>query len=478
MKERLHKVLALFLMGALLTVTLGLAVPNINVSVQELGNGSCDLKSPVQWANVHLVWATRRNTMTLEAIEVYFSDDLPRGTEIRLLLRITGYHSFWDNTPSTDLISNVTTLPADLNSGEVISLTPNGTYSYWVFPLFGFPVPSVENVTIVLVGGQSICPGGIVLSVQNIGVGSTSYSPPPVSLTQINVTVNNLGGPELKDYVLNFTVSSSCIPDLSKVYVTDSSGNPLYFWAFNDSENGKIWFWVNYTVPANSVSNVTIHLNGTGTSSYFDPYKVFWNFTEGLTVSQYQLFEIYVNLSKMEDLGYSGYAMEFLPALDIPLNNYPGPMFLTFYQYRRRRHYLYGLGLNYWISFSTASFSFQLGSVTLAGTSLDQLGLWDYAIINEDAPVSPVGVYSVVADNSTKNVALYMNGTFVGSSNVNRNSVLVSPLIGQYTANDQSYYPWVGVRPYLSSAPAISVPADCTGSFGGRDYTFTLYFRP
>ena len=475
MKERLHKVLALFLMGALLTVTLGLAVPNINVSVQELGRGGCDLKSPVQWANVHLVWATRRNTMTLEAIEVYFSDDLPRGTEIRLLLRNTGYHSFWDNTPSTDLISNVTTLPADLNSGEVISLTPNGTYSYWVFPLFGFPVPSVENVTIVLVGGQSICPGGIVLSVQNIGVGSTSYSPPPVSLTQINVTVNNLGGPELKDYVLNFTVSSSCIPDLSKVYVTDSSGNPLYFWAFNDSENGKIWFWVNYTVPANSVNNVTIHLNGTGTSPYFDPNKVFWYFTnESITLEGSFLssdtYSIPYNVYNILNSGYSGYTVDTYASFGHAGMSLP---FLGPYWVALTNGNYYGLGITddggvYIVSGPEAS------QVSLGGDPLGEIPSWGPGLCS----ISLQSIKRRIFTEMSYEGMPFVSYTFKGAFRLGFTPRFILGQGGMFGLGNESVFDWIGFRPLGRFSPEITVLSSCSTSSGGGDYTFTLYFRP
>jgi len=459
---------------------LGLAVPNITVNVQEVGSGGCWVESPVQWATIILEWSKSGSliqTWSLSGASVIFSNDINGPVNFTVIMRISGYSRWYDSNPSVDIVKGVLSTPSGVVAGHSYSLTLNDTPSYDVSPLLGIPEPETLNATGIVMGGSTSCNGIISLLVKGIGIGSTSYSPPPVAIPTINVTINNTGNPELRDYVVNFTVSSSCIPILSKVYITDSSGNPLYFWAFNDSANNKIWFWVNYTVPANSVSNITIHLNGTGASPYFDPNRVFWNFTENLSVSQFSLWGIYVNVSKMGELGYSGYAVDSFSSLDISQDNYPGPMFLTFYRYNGGTHYFYGLGINYWISFSTFSLSFQLGSVILSGSSLNQLNLQSYTVFNDSVSISRNGLYSIVADNSTKSIGLYLNGTFIDSTSVDPQGVLILPIIGQYYADSGSHYYWIGVRPYLPSVPKVSVPPDCAAPGGEGDYTFTLYFR-
>ena len=457
---------------------LGLAVPNITVNVQEVGSGGCEVASPVQWATISLEWSKSGSwiqTWSLTGASVIFSNDISGPVNFTVIVKISGYH-LYELNPSVDVVKGVLSTPSGVVAGQSYSLTLNDTPNYEVFPPL-ISEPEIINATGIVMGGSTSCNGIISLLIEGIGVGSTSYSPPPVTIPTINVTINNTENPELRDYVVNFTVSPSCIPDLSKVYVTDSSGKQLYFWAFNDSTNGKILFWVNYTVPANSVREIMIHLNGTGTSPYFDPNRVFWNFIENLSVSQFSLWGIYVNVSKMGELGYSGYAVDSFSSLDISQDNYPGPMFLTFYRYNGGTHYFYGLGINYWISFSTFSLSFQLGSVILSGSSLNQLNLQSYTVFNDSVSLSRNGLYSIVADNSTKSIGLYLNGTFIDSTSVDPQGVLILPIIGQYYADSGSHYYWIGVRPYLPSVPKVSVPPDCAAPGGEGDYTFTLYFR-
>ncbi|NJE48302.1 hypothetical protein [Thermococcus sp. 9N3] len=463
---------------AILTVGLSLAVPDISVKVQPLGLGACQVKSPITWATITLHWSKSGGiiqTWTLTGASVVFSNDVHGEFNFTIQIKIQGYRSFWDSTPTTDLVKGTFSTNSGILAGTVYQLTLNASPNYAVSPFFNFPEPEIVNAVGTVAGGIALCPGEISLVSEGIGTGSTSYSPPPLNVSEIRITVNNTGNPELRNYVINFTVSPSCVPDLSKVYVTNSSGKQLYFWAFNDSTNGKIWFWVNYTVPANSVREIIIHLNGTGTSPYFDPNRVFWNFTENLELSEMMLQVIGVNLSRISARGYTGYVIDTYANLDVPNSYHPGSMFLGFYQYRRGIYYLHGIGINYWVSFSTLSYSYQLGSVTLAGTNPSQLSLWSYSVVNDNIPLSSSGLYSVAFNNLTKNIGLYLNGTFLGSTKVR--GTLIPPILGQYNANSGSHYYWIGVRPFASSPPRVSLPTTCSAPSSGT-YTFTLYFRP
>ncbi|WP_099211431.1 hypothetical protein [Thermococcus henrietii] len=468
----------LLFLPLVLLVTIGLAVPNITLGVQPITSGSCELKSPVGWATITLHWSKSGGLIqrwTLTGASVVFSNDVSGLVNFTARIEILGYRSLGDAYPTLDVVRATFSTNSGISAGAVYQLTLNASPTYIVSPFLNSPEPEIVNAEGTVTGGTTLCPGRISITSEGIGIGSASYSPLPVGVPQINVTINNTGNPELRDYVVNFTVSPSCILNLSKVYVTDSSGKQLYFWAFNDSANGKIWFWVNYTVPANSVREIIIHLNGTGTSQYFDPNRIFWNFTGNLGLSEMTLHQIGVNLSRISALGYTGYVIDTYANLDIPNSYHPGPMFLGFYRYRRGIYYLYGIGINYWISFSTLSYSYQLGSVTLAGTNPSQLSLWSYSVVNDNIPLSSSGLYSVAFNNLTKNIGIYLNGTFLDSTKVR--GTLIPPILGQYNANSGSHYYWIGVRPFASSPPRVSLPATCSAPSSGA-YTFTLYFRP
>ena len=461
------------LLVVLLIIGLGLAVPNINVKVQSLGVGRCQVKSPVTWATVTLHWSRSGSviqTCTLEGASVVFSNDVSGPVNFTLIMNISGYHNWYDSNPSLDVVKGVLVASSGIIAGQYYSLTLNDTPSYDVFPLFNIPEPSLVNATGIITGGQTACADVIYLSIEGIGIGSTNYSPPPVSLTQINITVNNLGNPELRNYVLNFTVSSYCIQDLSKVYVTDSSGNPLYFWAFNDSKNGKIWFWVNYTIPANSVNNITIHLNGTGTSPYFNPNKVFWYFEDTPVSIQGGIFSGNVHVlnypvSNFLNEGYDGYAVDTNATLGTPLiSTGLGPYFLSFYY---SGQYI-GIG-----ALSNSSFYLVYGTrLTRANTAGNSLGI---------LPSWGPGIYSVVNYISGTNYYTHLNFNgerFFESQWASGINLLGNFVLGQRYYGNPSTYEWIGMRPVTYPFPKIMVPEDCGAPGGGGDYTFTLYFRP
>ncbi|WP_297514600.1 DUF2341 domain-containing protein [Thermococcus sp.] len=453
-------------------------MPDISVKVQPLGLGECQVKSPVTWATITLYWSKSGGiiqTWTLTGASVVFSNDVHGEFNFTVQIKIQGYRSFGDSTPTTDIVKGTFSTNSGISAGAVYRLTLNASPNYAVSPFFNLPEPEIVNAIGTVAGGTALCPGEISLVSEGIGTGSTSYSPPPLNVSEIRITVNNTGNPELRNYVINFTVSPSCIPDLSKVYVTDSSGKQLYFWAFNDSTNGKIWFWVNYTVPANSVREIMIHLNGTGTSQYFNPNRVFWYFNDITLSIQGGLLSgnIYVldyPVSNFLNAGYDGYAVDTNATLGKPslgsivLPTWLGPYFISVVD---DAGYYYGLG-------ATGNDSIYV----VEGSAPDRVN-------NGGAPVGTLpswgpGVYSIVnyIYNAGVHTRLYFElsefiaGYWTGSQTLARYFML-----GQRYGGP-SVYEWVGVRPIAYPAPRVIVPSDCGASIGGGEYTFTLYFRP
>lgn len=472
--RNLSAVGAVVLVILLLITAMGLAVPSITINVQEIGAGNCDVKSPVQWATISLYWSQSGITWTLSGASVVFSDNVSGSFNFTAKIEIYGYN--WNKGSfSTDVIAGTLYTSSGIASGISYSLTLNDTPQYVVLPQWGYPEPEITNATGVVVGGSTSCVSVIDLLVKGIGVGSTSYSPPPASIPAINITVDNTGNSELKDYVVNFTVSPSCISNLSRVYVTDSSGNPLYFWVFNDSANGKIWFWVNYTVPADSVSNITIHLNGTGTSSYFDPNKVFWYFNDTPLSLQAGVFSgtahiIDYPISNFFSANYSGYAVDTNATLAKPTTwlgtvypNRIGPYFVSFYY----SGYYLGIGAagnsSLYLVYGTS-----LTGINNAGNSLGTLPSWG------------PGIYSVVNYGNGTNYYTHLNfegGNFFEGQWTSGVYLLSNFVLGQRYGGP-SVYDWIGMRPVAYPFPTIIVPADCAAPVGGGKYTFTLYFRP
>lgn len=475
---------ASLLLVALLSLSIaGLALPSITVNVQEVGSGSCDLSSPVDRADVTVGFQKSGSlviTWTLENVILSFPTSLPAGTVINLTMVVEGYRYWTDNQPTRDTIRLNTTLSSD---ASVVVLGVSNTYTYQSLSLRGIDPPKVLNLSVVVRDGLHTCSSGsIPLSVQEIGIGSSSYSPPPVNVPIINVTVNNTNGPELRDYVLNFTVSSSCLQYSSGVYVTDSRGNPLYFWYFNDSTHNKIWFWVNYTVPAYSTGNILIHLNGSGVSPYLNPEKVFWNFTSygsGISLGNDGVSNVdylYINTTLLSRLGYYGYISSIYLNLSVPSGTNPGPIWDGAIEYYNGYLYFHGLGIidflsNYYLCDPQLEFD---------GTQLRYYQAYWFGFNKIDSTPAGKTLVDVVFSNQSADVSLYFNGSFEGSNamrSVGSGPLWLSPIFiyGQYLGS--SVYYWVGIRPYVPKAPTVEVPSECSAPKVG-DYTFTIYFRP
>jgi len=462
-----HGVALLFLL-ILLFATVGLAVPRIKVGVQPAGSGGCEVRSPVKWATVTLNW--RKNpltfTWTLRGASVVFSSAVDGPVSFTLLMTIEGY-------PSVSIVRGTLSLKSGIVAGRSYRLVLNDTPSYLVAPPL-FPEPEVLNATGLIEGGASSCSGRLSILVGGVGFGSTSYSPPPLNVSEIKVAVNNTGNPELRNYVINFSLSPSCVPDLSRVYVTDSSGKQLYFWAFNDSTGGRIWFWVNYTVPANSIGNVVVHFNGTAPSPYLNPRRVFWYFTDRPVTLEGSLlnpatYSIPYNVYGILNSGYPGYSVDTYASLGHAGLGLPllGPYWVAL-----TNGGYYGLGIAddgsvYIVSGPAPS------QVSLGGNALGEVPSWG------------PGLYSVSLHSSGRRIsaemfyegAAFASRTFRGALRLRFTPHFVLGQGSMFGLSNGSVYYWIGFRPLARVPPRVTVPPSCGAPPGGA-YTFTLYFRP
>jgi len=101
-----------------LAVAAALAVPVIQVTIQQLGAGYSDVLSPVGKAWVNHEFKIEDGKIVLDKVKVKFDKDLPQGSYIRIELRDSD-----DNV----LASGETTLTQDLSAGTwlEIDLSPD-----------------------------------------------------------------------------------------------------------------------------------------------------------------------------------------------------------------------------------------------------------------------------------------------------------------------------------------------------------------
>ena len=119
-------------------VTAVLAVPVIQVTVQEIGAGYRDVLSPCSEAYVNHIFKIEDCRIKLDAVKVKFDEDLSKGATIRIELRDSG-----DNVLASALVE----LGADLPAGTwiTVDLTPDlGIYDLLKY----------DRIVVVVVGPE------------------------------------------------------------------------------------------------------------------------------------------------------------------------------------------------------------------------------------------------------------------------------------------------------------------------------------
>ena len=255
------RITALLLTLMLLAVTLGLAVPSINVGVRGLGGGSNVVVGPVGDGR-YTIWASGG---TVTDVELILGGNLPGGTRVYVVLR--------DSSGN-----NVSNGSLTVGSGGIAAGTP---FNVSVSPVDTSNVdPTKTEVVILSSEYNSDSSGPIFVSVQKMGVGSYDgrYSNP--------ITIH--GSTVYLDYypVRILLVSSDPSFPWNSLYFTNSTGRCLYYWKeFQGTfvyENGATYswavFWVNVTnIPPNSDETIFVNYLGSGNpcASHQDPNKVF-----------------------------------------------------------------------------------------------------------------------------------------------------------------------------------------------------------
>ncbi|AFL95990.1 hypothetical protein CL1_1794 [Thermococcus cleftensis] len=265
------KLITLPILLLLLAGTFGLAVPSINVNVQEIGAGSQRLVSPVLQGSI---WFSTG----LTSGELVFSEDLPAGTQIYVSLR--------DANNNTVAYNYSIVLTSDLTAGSVLNyslINPNGASRADV-------VRAV--VTVMTPNYQTtFTSGNILVTSRELGVGIAN-----TTVFCIPITVKENSGQTLYNYsvlvVLDDSANSNSenwsvdwnVINATNLYFTDDDGNPLYFWVqYLDTNNRIAYLWVKLPELDAGASRTICLTYGVWPNpyvSYNDPDNVFLLFDD------------------------------------------------------------------------------------------------------------------------------------------------------------------------------------------------------
>lgn len=281
------------------------------------------------------------------------------------------------------------------------------------------------------------------------------YSEPsrPIEIL-VPVLVDNRNNPQLDNYVVNFSVPEGYFSSGWKYfYVTDENGNYLYFWNFTDKYRGKVYFWVNYTIPSYSSSTIYLHIVNEptiaydGSTSYHNPDRVFWYFNDTLgNISGGEYRVLNFNPAVLGST-YQGYVVDtFMRPVHVN-DSYYGP-------------YLYVM--------NDGAYYYFVAMYNLSNTlGVNEVGVSTYRIqaqniVDNLTKVNPRlhNLFSLVVYLTSYGLGahyyVYANSYYQGDSDSNAiGPTLDTPVLGQSTG--MSSYRWLGIRPYHNPAPTITV---------------------
>ncbi len=285
------------------------------------------------------------------------------------------------------------------------------------------------------------------------------YSEPsrPIEIV-VPVQVDNTNNPQLDNYVVNFSVPEGYFSSGWKYfYVTDENGDYLYFWNFTDKYRGKVYFWVNYTVPSSSTSTIYLHIINEPTSayensvSYRSPEKVFWYFNDTLGNISENDGPVLLDFNPLV-LGntYQGYVVDtFMRPIQINNSHY-GP-------------YLYVMHDNFYYYYvAMYNLSNALGVDEVALNKYNSNYVTRQNIVNNLTKVnaSEYNLLSLVlysySSSAYAHYYIYANAYYQGDADSNAlYPTFDKPVLGQATG--LSSYKWLGIRPYHNPPPTITV---------------------
>ncbi|NJE85872.1 DUF2341 domain-containing protein [Thermococcus sp. CX2] len=233
----------------LLLATFGLAVPNINVSVQGLGWGAGPVQSPATEGGVTFHFATLTQ---VDYSLVHVSRSLPAYTAI--IVKI------YDSRGNIVALGN-TTLQASLPAGEDVRVNVSFTWNRF------------SNVTVVIKSPNftTSFSGPISLKIQAVGEGVW------VGSLRRPINITEQSGTDLYNYTVRIVLGGQ----YTNAYFTDLNGNPLYYWYVYDGSFTIFWVKIPY-LSANSKTTIFLHYGGSVNPylSYMNPAKVFLFFDD------------------------------------------------------------------------------------------------------------------------------------------------------------------------------------------------------
>jgi len=251
---------------------LGLAVPNISVQVQGIGEGSNVVISPVCNGGFY---------PTSAGIKVQLGNDLLSGSRVYVVL----YDSY-GNLVSSNYKEFPEGLPA--NTPFLVEFDSNSLNS-----------ASFDRTKVIVRDGyfNITQPGSIRVMIQKIGAGSWDgeYAQPinityngsvPLKNWPVKIVLSN-DNPENPygsgSYYINWPVLQN---NIDSIHFVDSNGNLLYYWievfhpgtAYNYYDDAYAVIWVNVSeIPPNGTKIWMIYGDG-NYSQYNNGKKVFWFF--------------------------------------------------------------------------------------------------------------------------------------------------------------------------------------------------------
>ncbi|WP_297506056.1 DUF2341 domain-containing protein [Thermococcus sp.] len=464
------RIITVLLILALLAITLGLAIPGINMRIQGIGEGSSPVYSPTGSGGFYF-WVDGSGNIV--NVTLSFANDLSAGTKVfvKLYNSSGGLIALWNRT-----------LKQLLPALKEINVTPTSQVN----------VNEVYDIRVVLSSPDLISPPGkINLSVNKLGEGAWAgdlCNP---------VQVSNSQAVSLSNYTIRVVLNSSTqilwnYLNPTNVYFTTASGSPLYYWIQElDTNNRRGVIWVKVTsIPAEKNVTVCMHYGGVNPyTSYNNPEKVFlffddfsgtsvnqskWNIHGNPTVSggKLQLSGYYqvgngiygnpswvwtkINLPTSYEVILN--ASISSPDLTISRNNpdtfIPGPFYTIYIDSS-------GVGYGETIEYYTY---YYLGIIPITNT---------YDALTNRSVVTGRGTvlgytgnpYSIgswhifeIYVNSNGTVHTYQDGSSMVRYTLPSSAVLRGPFaLGQITGGNPSEYDWVAIRKHISPEPSVKV---------------------
>ncbi len=260
------------LLVALLSLSVaGLALPSINIRVQEIGEGSQWLVSPVLQGSIWFSPGLTRG-------ELVFPENLSAGTRI--------YVSLLDSQGNVLAYNYSISLTQGLKAGSVLRyglINPNGAgRSDVVKAVVSLITPDYQT---------TFSSGSILIESRELGMGiaNTTTFCTPITITEnsghnlynysVLIVLDDSSNNNNEDWTVDWNVINS-----TNLYFTDESGAPLYFWIQSmDTSNRIAYLWVKIPELTASSSR-TVCLNyGVWPNhylSYNDPDRVFLLFDD------------------------------------------------------------------------------------------------------------------------------------------------------------------------------------------------------